>query len=180
MLKRIYYWICILSALALWLLIIPASHAACARYEVEVEPFTYTEGTASFRHLTEVENGGRPLFGVVHAEAWLGVYKCTISFGYRNVRLLLATELKRDYCAWNHIREHELRHVELYRDALAYAPERIAELARTLEPREAARQYLREVAQRHRDEIDTDEEYDTNRTACNGAVLATTGARRFR
>lgn len=149
---------------------------ACDSVQVDVLPLSVSENYDLTRKQIEHESLGVGQLGVVFASPYALVDGCHVVVGYRNVRLFVASELVRDPCSFQHVLDHERRHVEIYREALATLESRIAarlgesDLARAVwQEVEAVR-----VAQNAHD---NPFEYATNLTACRGRIVSLTGLR---
>jgi hypothetical protein len=126
------------------------------------------------------------------------VERVEVTMGYRDVQILIANEFTADACAFNHVLEHENKHVRVNADLLneftVRAKARLTEILRqsgvARVPTEAfAEQLIRDrlhaelesLASAMLDEnrrrqalVDTPEEYARNDTACGGVVQAIT------
>lgn len=95
---------------------------------------------------------------------------CTLTAGWAEPVLWLASEVAAQACARDHVLAHEAEHVRIYRAALGALPERIQALrAQGLGWQAAAEAALIEVRAQHQAH-DSDEELDRNRTACGGRI----------
>jgi hypothetical protein len=154
------------------------SHAEeCERVGVTVLPFEYREDhSMAFKELSSVA-GGRPTFGAVMATFSATAKDCEITLGYNNVVLRVARELTTNECTFAHVRKHELRHIEIYKERLKGILARINERVEMgMEFQEAIMIDLFETAMEHRAH-DSPEEYATNTHACGGKVFELTGVR---
>ncbi len=123
-----------------------------------------------------------------------GTPEITVSFGYRPMTVYVAREFPHGSCAYQRILEHEMRHVQVYRDHLARVEPEIARAlqqrleAWTLERRPAGLTstllrrdindewipQLRQMIARVEDEqahVDNEEEYRRVTSSCQGAIL---------
>lgn len=107
-----------------------------------------------------------------------------IAVGYAHPVVYVASELQANECAQSHVLSHEREHVKLYRESLqtlaertkallepqlatAYANPRPDQGVRTLQ--EAAMDEAQKVMPLH-NAFDSEEEYERNETACDGAI----------
>ncbi len=141
--------------------------AACDAYQVDVLPFEPARAEVAYEQLTRLN--GRPTVGAVMARATARVDGCRITMGYAEPVLVLAREL--DACSRQHVEEHELEHVRIYREALAEAGDRVTRDALTAGPQAALLAFYEDVRGRHAAH-DSDDEYARNGTACGGRIAA--------
>lgn len=137
--------------------------------QINVLPFeVQTDLHHSFRDLQEIGvNAGE--VGLVRTRASVRVDGCTATVGWKDPVLYVASELKRDQCAFAHVLEHEQEHVRIYQQAAAVLDERIRVLARDRPLFDASVDAVTEVRAAHAAH-DSDEEYARNLTACNGQI----------
>lgn len=178
-----------------------ATAESCPQWVFDVVPFAHTE---DFN--TSVTSIGQTLvngnahnstsngfgLGLVRAERDVQVDVTTqsgcrvvkASLGYVNSVLFVGRELRANACAFNHVREHEGHHVELYRQFMdETVPARLSELHDELQSEvaglsnEDAKQVLQSRLFTLLKEIvpaqnafDSEEEYDRNSRVCSGAI----------
>jgi hypothetical protein len=158
-------------------LALPLAAVACDSVSVTILPFDVVRDfTTSFSALSAT-NGGVPTFGTVRVDFVATLKGCDVTVGYRNPVLRVARELRSDSCSFDHVLVHEEEHLTIYRTALATLAARIE--ARATDPNlfKAVVEELDAVKPAHRAH-DSDDEYDTNRTACMGRILRLAGLRR--
>jgi len=142
---------------------------ACDAINVEVLPFT----VASDYTRSADELGGR--VGLVEVKLTAKVSGCTAVVGYANPVLRVASELRRNQCAFEHVLTHENEHVRIYEEALRTLASRIE--ARSAEDLfKVASEEVLAVLPAH-EAHDSPEEYATNATACNGRIAKLVAAR---
>lgn len=166
-------WLAISTAaqLAVWLAIaaaalfvaLPAA-AKCDRYEVAVAPLEVAYEDKSYAEL-----GDR--VGAVFATRHFRVDGCKVTVGYRNVVLSVARELHSNRCLYNHVREHEERHLAIYRDELTRLAPRLAAEAQVMSVEKAAEAAFDAIRAEHA-AFDTDDEYARNSRVCRRAMAS--------
>lgn len=152
------------------------SRAACESVQVNVLPLEVVEDHSMPSARLAAVTDGIALFGAVFAVFRAEAADCVVTAGYTDVVLRVASELQRNQCAFDHVREHELEHVRIYRDALATLAARIQARAGEADLVAVARQEVAAVRVAHRAH-DSDDEYAKNRTACRGRILSLTNLR---
>lgn len=162
----------------LLLALVPHFALACDRYTIEAIPFEYTHEDEPYEALT-ARARGVPTFGAVVSTATAGLKGCRLIVGWKDVRLSVASELRANRCAYEHVLSHERMHIRIFEEAAATLVERVSTLLQEKSLPEALNAFFDEVKARHA-ELDSPREYATNRTACHGAVLALVGLRAAR
>jgi hypothetical protein len=147
------------------------AHAACTEVSVDVLPFNVIEDySKSFEALHEYGVSSAEV-GLVRTTSTVKVQGCTATVGYRDPVLYIASELKRNQCAFDHVKEHELTHVRIYQEALATLKQRIeARTANGEDLFQAAKTEVLAVEALHK-AFDSPEEYAENKSACNGKII---------
>lgn len=128
-----------------------------------------------------------------HSQLECGTPEVTVAFGYRPMTVYVAHEFPYGSCAYERILEHEMRHVEVYREHLARVEGEIARalqthldawtierrpagLTSTLLRREINGEWIplvRRIISRVEDEqarVDNEEEYQRVINSCQGAI----------
>jgi len=133
---------------------------------IEVLPFDVTEEFS----VPYAELGGQAAeVGLVRQTTTVKVQACRATVGYANPVLMVASELRRDACAFQLVLEHERRHVEIYRLALIDLEQRIRAAAAHQPLFDAAVKEVTAVDAAH-DAFDSVAEYRKNVTACRGRI----------
>jgi hypothetical protein len=133
---------------------------------IEVLPFDVTEEFS----VPYAELGGTATeVGLVRQTTTVKIEACRATVGYANPVLMVASELRRDACAFQLVLEHERRHVEIYRLALIDLEQRIRAAASHRPLFDAAVKEVTAVDAVH-DAFDSGAEYRKNVTACRGRI----------
>lgn len=140
---------------------LPIAAAACDSVSVQVLPF---EPAVEYRPVAAISSmaPAAPRAGAVVTRATARMEGCTLVVGYADPVIVVARELKQ--CGREHVLEHELEHVRIYRAALATLSDRITARGATLE---AAREEVLAVYAQHRA---LDAEDNHNDVACGRQV----------
>lgn len=180
------------------------SHAAPAAVDggcqpsvtVRAAPLTYTEDdSGDVRAVTALNRkSSLPLtqrsfgLGSTYAESRVTSYwkkdakGCPVldlEVGYQKTAVHIASELKEDACAYEHVHAHEMHHLAIYRQWLEESPARLGaffkekfssltamdSLSRNQETIRLALQEFGKVRTQH-DEFDSDAEYQGNQAVC--------------
>jgi hypothetical protein len=103
-----------------------------------------------------------------------------LEVGYQKTKVHIASELKEDACAFEHVHAHEMHHLAIYRQWLEESPDRLSvffkdkfaslnamdSLSRNQETIRLALLEFGKVRAQH-DEFDSDAEYQSNQAVCN-------------
>lgn len=97
--------------------------ATCAAWTITGAPLHYEQvelprATIQATYDPQQKINDRLLAAVV-AKPVVKVDGCNVVVGYDNVKLIMARELRRSQCLYKVNYEHELEHVNIYKDALA-------------------------------------------------------------
>lgn len=157
-----------------------AVNALCTgdQIKITVLPFQpQTDNSKSFRELQELGMSNGEV-GMVKATTFARVDGCNVIVGYKDPVKYVAKDLNSNQCAYDHVSKHEDHHLEMYQDALNDLEPRIRDSAKTMPLFDAAAKEVTAVKQKHQD-FDSPEEYDTNVTACGGAIPQLIRKKRF-
>lgn len=204
--RRVMSWGRLAAVPTLLLCLSPLAQAAPAAgcqpmVTVRTVPMTFTEDLSrDVRQVTALnQNSSLPLtqrsygLGSTYAENRVTIEwkrqpqsQCPvldIELGYQNTRVSIARELLEDRCAFDHVHEHEMTHVAIYRRWLEQSPERLkalfsqrfdelAALPTAQRNRATLNLALADFGQvrTQHDEFDSEAEYKGNETACNSFV----------
>jgi hypothetical protein len=147
-----------------------AVFANCLR--VDVLPVEVVEDTSRSHAEISRMTDGVGTFGAVITSSIVTFEWCVLTVGYRPMMMFIARELLADRCALRHVRGHEMRHVEIYREGLVGIEDRIVLRVTNGEtPIEAANAEIAAIRARQ-EAHDSPEEYALNRFKCNGRILA--------
>jgi hypothetical protein len=148
------------------------AYAGCQTATVEVLPFNVqTDFTKSYQQLQDLASNSREVGAVItRSSVYVSKDGCSAVVGYKEPVLYVSRELRRDPCAFQHVLEHEQHHVSLYQRNLQGIDARIKARAAAGEDLfQAAKAEVLAVQAEHQ-AFDSDEEYESNRTACEGKV----------
>lgn len=161
-------------ALAAALICAPAA-AQCERYNVTVTPFEYkVDNSLGWVELGKMA-GLRVTFGSIRNQFRVEAQGCDIDMQFK-LTMFVAAELAEGTCARDHVVAHEMRHLDVYRQAMVGMADRVAASAVAAGVKDAVMGEMRAI-QASNDSIDTPEEYRTNASACGGQVFSLTGQR---
>ena len=175
----------------------PAADAHCRpQVSVRALPLAYSEvDSGDVRVVTALNrNSSLPLMqrsyglGSTYAESRVTAYwrqdaqgcpALELEVGYQKTTVHIASELKDDPCAYEHVRAHEMNHLAIYRRWLEEAPERVGAAFRerfaslaALEPQRRNQETIRLALQEfgkvraQHDAFDSEEEYAANQAVC--------------
>lgn len=161
-----------------------AGAATCKSFTYEVLPLpvaeVYTVPAADITAQAAGVNGSLPGVNVGSLVVYnaTSISGCKVTVGYVNAILYVASELRANRCAFEHVLRHERGHVTIYRAALSGVEQRLAErIGKSTSPAVALAEAqgeideIRALQARH----DSPAEYKTNSTACGGVIPALVG-----
>lgn len=203
-LRRLLLLLCVCVFGGLWGQAVRAEDLPCGpRVVVQTLPFASSERSdLGIREVTRLNKGSNHALTrdghglgstvvryVVNAHFATDASGCPsmrVEVGYSNVTVYIARELASDACAFEHVRTHEMTHVQIARRWLNTVP---ALIERDLRARFSSLQRLPTAermqavlasslanlrhVQGEQDAFDSPSEYRTNDTACRGAIRDT-------
>ncbi len=147
---------------------------ACEKVEIQVLPFTVqTNFDKTMPELVKLGLGGE--VGMVLTRSSTTFKDCKLTVGFKDPVLYVASELKANRCAFNHVLNHEQEHVRIYQAGLAKMEDKLkARIEAGEHPFKAGEAEIAAIRAQHQT-FDSPEEYALNETVCRKQIVALTG-----
>lgn len=151
-----------------------ANASACERLAIQTLPLSLAiDETHSYSRLTAMAQG-KPTFALTKVKYSAVLFGCTLTVGYADQTIFIASEFSAHTCARHELLAHELRHVQAYAVALSTLADRVHAALATRPLDEAVLDELQAVEQQHQ-AIDLELEYHRLMLACDATVTRVTG-----